>query len=419
MIRHSAVLLLATALAGSAFPARGAAQTVDPAGAASAEGPYAALVPDTVIFPSGGPRIVLLTAPGEGVAALRLAVPLREGPAEAGAGWLLKELALERMQTLARPVGAEVAAIRTPWGVAYSVVGAAADFEFLAYLLRQAVEAPDVEAPAFIETRLRLREAAARGVETPSGRVAAELRAQAAPGIPPALGSPGSLQAMDGALVRQVWLRSHQASGMTLVVSAPVVPEVVLAATRGMGAPEESAMGPLDALAPRAGRGATATQALRTWYGEAWQAMPTEDPHGPVVALLASEALRAQAVGFEVSLELWELPDRWVLAVVGGAYGRDVAPMRRAVSGTLTQVRDRLTAAEVRRAVSRVQGDLLLRSRTPAGLVSWVGRAMEAGGDPRAAADGLLSLSRVDEASTRAFVESLLTRGPVRAEVRP
>ncbi|MDP2957615.1 MAG: hypothetical protein Q8N53_14410 [Longimicrobiales bacterium] len=408
MIRLCAAILSATILAP-------AAQAQVTPGALRVAAP---LVPDTVLSPPGGPRIVLLTSPGEGVAALRLAVPLREGPPEAGAGRLLRDLALERMRTLARPVGAEVAVARTPWGIAYSVVGAAADFEYLAYLLREAVAPPDVDGPAFAEGRLRLRGATAQAVESPFHRVAADLRSQVSPGVGPLEGTPGSSQAMDGARVRELWLRTHQSSAMTLVVSAPVVPEVVLAATRAMGAPEESARPPLDTPVP-AGVRQAAPQVLRTWYGEAWAAGSGGDPHAPVVASLVASHLESQAQGFEASVELWELPERWVLAVVGAAYGRDVAAMRRAVSGAMAGARDALDASSVARATARIRSDAMQLSRTPAGLVSVVGRAMEGTGDPMAAAEGLEALLAVDAESTRRFLDGILLQPPRTAQVRP
>lgn len=402
MTRPFALLLAASVLAPSL---------------AAQSGP-SALVPDTVLAPSGGPRIVLLSAPGEGVAALRLFVPFRESALEGGAGWLIKESGLERMRTLARPVGAEVAASRTPWGIAYSVVGAAADFEHLAYLLREAVAAPDVESPAFREALRRLREATARTLETPRGRITADLRAGLSPSTPPPEGTPGSVAAMEGADVRALWLRSHQATAMTLVVSAPMVPEVILAATRGMGAPEDAAAPSLEAPAPPEPRRA-APQALRTWFGQAWSGEPAQDPHGPVVAQLVAQHLRKASAGFESAVELWELSDRWVLAVVGASYGEDAAAMRRVVSGALLATRDALESSAVDGAASRVVGELLFGARTPAGLVSVVGRAMEAGGDPMAAARQVDALRGVDAESAQRFLDDLLARSAVRAEIRP
>lgn len=408
-------LIRAAVLAGVLLPRATAAQVVTPR-PAEAPAPRSALAPDTVLAPAGGPRIVLLTSPGEGVAALRLAVPLREGSAEAGAGRLLRDLALERMRSLARPVGAEVAAARTPWGLAYSVVGAAADFEYLAYLLRRAVAPPDVEGPGFQEARLHLLGEAAEAAETPAGRVAADLRAEIAPGQRPLTGTPASVRALDGARVREVWMRTHQASAMTLVVSAPVVPEVVLAATHGMGAPEDAAGPPLDAPVPA--EQPPAPEALRSWYGEAWPA-PPGDPRSLVVASLAADRLRSAPAGMEATVELWDLPGRSALAVIGSAYGGDAQAMRRAVSGVLAGVRARLDAAAVAAAAAAVRRGLLLESRTSAGLVALVGRAMEAEGDPLAAERQRAALLSLDVGAVRALLDDLLRQAPRTAQVRP
>jgi hypothetical protein len=407
-------LIRAAILAGALLPQAAGAQ----AAPAPDPRPASVLAPDTVLAPVGGPRIVLLISPGVGVAALRLAVPLREGAAEAGAGRLLRDLALERMRSLARPVGAEVAAARTPWGLAYSVVGAAADFEYLAYLLREAVAAPDVTGPGLAEARLRLQGEAAGAVETPSGRVAADLRSQLAPGLPPLEGTPASVQALDAARVREVWLRSHQPSAMTLVVSAPVVPEVVLAATRGIGAPEESAAPPLEARAPAGSRPAAAPS-VRSWYGEAWSVAAPGDPRGAIVASLVADRLRDHSAGIEASVELWDLPDRSVLAVVGASWMRDAQAMRRSVSGALALTRDALDEGAVAGAAAQVRRDLMMVTRTPAGLVAVVGRAMEADGDPLSAARGLEALLAVDARGVRELLDQLLRQGPRTAQVRP
>ena len=408
-------VLLPSAVAGQAAVPRIATPQEVSAGTPR---PASALEPDTVLTPVGGPRIVLLPAPGVGVAALRLAVPLREGAVEAGAGQLLRALALERMRTLARPVGAQVSAARTPWGLAYSVVGATADFEYLAYLLREAVSTPDVTGPGFGEARLRLAEQAAVAVETPSGHVAAELRAQLAPGLPPLDGTPSSVRSVDAARAREVWLRSHQSSSMTLVVSAPLLPEVVLAATRGMGAPEEAAAPPPDAPAPGGARPST-PQSLRTWYGEAWTLGPSGDPRARVVASIVADRLRARGQDIEASVELWDLPDRQALAVIGSSWPRNAQALRRTVSGVLAAVHDGLDEVTVARAVARARRDLLMAARTPAGMVTTVGRATEAGGDPAAAARHAEALGSVDLASVREMVAGLLAQRPRTSQVRP
>jgi hypothetical protein len=255
-------------------------------------------------------------------------------------------------------------------------------------------------------------------VETPYGRVAADLRSQFAPGLPPLAGTPASLQALDPARVREVWLRSHQASAMTLVVSAPVVPEVVLAAIRGMGSPEESAGPPPDAPAPTRPR-AAAPPSLRSWYGEAWPLGAPSDPIGAVVASLVAQHLRARSSGIEASVELWDLPDRAVLAVVGSSWAGNAQAMRRAVSGSLRSTRDALDEGAVERAAAQARRDRMMAARTPAGLVAVVGRAMEASGDPLSAVRDVDALLAVDAASVRELLDRLVRQGPRTAQVLP
>ena len=376
-----------------------------------------AFLPDTILTAPGGPRVVVLETPGEGVAALRLSVPFRESPMEAGAGQILRDMALHRMETLARPVGVRVGVSRTPWGLAYAVEGAAADFEYMAYLLRQAVAEPDLRGPEFSEARVRLQAAAGGGQETPGGLLLSRLRSGISRGSPSLQGSPASAAAMDAGRVVGLWRRTHQASAMTLVTSAPVVPEVILAATRGIGAPESARGGPPDAPARAAPRSGAET--LRTHFGEAFAGGGVGDPHAQVAALLVARSLAEPAVPFELGVQLWELADQWVLAVTGAAYSRDAAAMRRAVSGALTRTRTALDADAVARAVAQLRRDEMLRARTPGGLVAVVGRAAEAGGEPEAAARSLQALSAVDATSLRAYLDRLIRGGPVRAEVTP
>jgi len=131
------------------------------------------------------------------------------------------------------------------------------------------------------------------------------------------------------------------------------------------------------------------------------------------------EALPRQVDGVEIVLQLRALPDRWALMVLGAAYRDDLPTMRRIVSGALAAVEGRLDAEATARATARVRRDLLYRARTPLGLVSAVGRAMEPAGDPGAAARYLAALDQVDQATVRAFLAELRADGGASAEVRP
>jgi len=379
--------------------------------------PADAFQPDTVLIVPGGPRLVLVASVDGGVAALRLSVPLDEGPSEAGAGQVLRDLALDRMRGMAGPVGARVSATRTPWGLTYTVEGAAADLEYLAYLLREAVAEPEHDALTLERSRQRLEEDVSRRYETPSGRLISDLRSASAPHLPPLGGSPATVASLDAARIRSVWWRSHHPEAMTLVVAAAVVPEVLLASLKGMGAVDSQGGPPLDAPVP-ASR-SPRPQSLRTWYGEAFAGGPPSDPHGPVAALLVSGFLPLEPQGFEAGIQLLALRDRWLLVVAGAAYPREAGAMRAAVSAALSDTRARMTPESVSAAMERLRRDFLFAARTPEGLVEQIGRALDITGSPSAASDYLSALRRVDIASLGAYLDHMISSGPATAEVTP
>jgi predicted Zn-dependent peptidase len=379
------------------------------------DGPFQ---PDTVLAVLGTPRIVLLNSVDGRLAALQLFVPLVEGPAEAGTGQVLRDLAMARMRGLAGPVGAHVSATRTPWGMTYSVEGAAADLEYLTYLLHEAVAEPEMGFVALELARQSLADAVSRAAETPAGALLASLREAAAPDLPPVHGTPGTVATLDAARVREVWWRSHAPDDLTLVVAAPVVPEVVLAAAKGMGAVGSPGGGPLDAPAPTSPR-RSRPQALRTWYGEAFVAGAPSDPMAAVVAELVAAQLESRPNGVEGGVQLLSLRDRWLLVIAGAAFTRDAQGMRDMVSQALARTRAALTPETVRQAVLGQTRSVLFAARTPEGLVSQVGRGLAITGSPDAAQDYLEALSAIHLESLAAYLDGLIESTPAKAEVLP
>ncbi len=410
------ILLAALALATPFPPSPQGASAVDSIGDPAALAP---LLPDTVIAPPGGPRIVVLGAPAPGVAAIRVSVPLVESAPEAGVGLVLRDLALVRMRGLARPVGARVGVTRTPWGLAYTVEGSAADFDYLAYLLRRAVAEPDLGKGSFDGALQEVKQREGPDRETPAGLIAVELRRAVEPGNLPLDGTLRSLTSLDTARVRDVWARTHQTSKMTVVVSASVAPEAILAAIHGLGA----SAGPADIVPiptpPPASSRPARPQTLRTWYGVAFDGGARADVRAPVAALLVSDHLRRSVHGFDARVELWDLRDRWVLTAFGAAYQPELPDMRRTVSDAVRSTADALDPDSVRTAVGRVYRSILFQARTPRGLVSVVGRWLDATGDPGAAHTFLDRLHAVDSGDMASYFTRLLSSSPVHAEVRP
>lgn len=376
----------------------------------------ASLRPDSVLTPPGGPKLIRLTAPGSGLTTLRLSVRVDETVAEAGAGQILVLLGLERARAAAAPMGARVEGARTPWGIAYTVVGASDDFDYLAYVLREAVAEPRLERIEFERARVRAREDADRLRETGSGRLSVDLRAAAVPGSAPLIGTVESIDALTATDVRDLWRRTHRRERMALVIVGAEPLELVLASLKDIGASGRAPFRPTQS--PPVAR-SSRIDVLRTWYGEAWVAGDVRDPRGAVLAALIAARLRdADATG-QTEVELWEVGSSRVLALTGAAYPAGAAAMRRSVSGLVPQIATRLAPDEVAPAVAALRFDLFHVARTPWGLAGLVGRYHDATGSADAAYQHVVELDRVDAASMRAYLQELQRRGPARAEIRP
>ena len=377
----------------------------------------AALLPDTVIMPRGGPKLIRLVAPGSALTTLRLSIPIEEAPSEAGASQILALLGLDRARAAAAPIGARIEGSRTPWGIAYTVVGATEDFDYLAYVLREAVAEPRLDRIVIERARLRVREEAQRERETASGRLAAQLRQAAVPGALPLLGTLASLDRINPASLRALWSRSHRRERMSLVLVGPEPIELVLAALGDLGSTDRT-----PPVAPTARPAADPTpkaEVLRSWYGAAWVSGDAGDPNGPVVASLIARRLRERPSAFESDVELWDVGTVRVLAVTGATYAAGAPAMRRRIEGILTEAAATVSREALTPAISALRLDLLSGARTPWGLATLVGRHHDATGDANAAYDHMTRLDEVTPESIHAYVAGLELRGHQRVELRP
>lgn len=384
-----------------------------------AQGAPDPLVPDSTFHAPGFPRIVRLPAPAPGVVTFRLSIPLTESPAEAGAGRMIEVLARERIEGPAATLGARIETGRTPWGVVYTVTGPAADLDHLVFLLREATRAPTMDEGSLHRERLALDEGLRRLEETGGGRVEAELRAAVTPGHPPIEGTRGTLPRLNGALLRDVWARTHHPEGMTLLVLGEVADPVLLATLAGLGAEAGlAAPPPLSGAAPAApspGR----VETLRQWHGRAWTATGPLDPRAALVAVLLSRHLRDEDRAYEAQIRLWETADHTVVAAIGAAYPQRAGALQTRLDRLLSATASELTDTEVREVAETARRDLLLQARTPWGRTHLVGRFLDAGMAQGAAREYVDRLGALDVTTIRGFLDQLAASRPARAEVRP
>jgi len=374
--------------------------------AARPQASEAAFTPDTVLQMPGGLRIVVLRSDPGGVAALRLSIPFVETAAEAGAGRMLAALAERRMAGVARQVGARVSASRTPWGLAYSVEGAEADLDYLAYLLRLATAQPRPENGIVELIRAELILDLERQDESPGDRLLADLRRATAPDLSPLGGSHSSVRLLDQARLRAVWQRTHLAPSMSLVAMTSASAVTLLAMLEQIGLPKVEVTEPMNA--PDSGVVNRGPPPPGSWYAEARVDHAVADPHAAVAAHLLAQNAAGSGTGLDLSVRVWQLRDRSLLVVAGTALSRPaITSLKETVRSALADFSDSLDAHQVAIAVGRVGREYRARARTPGGLVEQVGHMADRTGGSSDASLYLAGLGRVTAESLAAYLDGL------------
>lgn len=373
------------------------------------------LRPDTILRPPGGPAIAFVAAPGAPTAAIRVTVPFVESGAEAGAGYLIQLLALERTRRLGATLGVEVLANRTSSGLVYQVNGAVADFDHLAGMARELLARPESAGFTGARTRLRAMNRAER--ETPRGTLRLRLRSGMASPIPPVTGTRESLDALNPGRLGELWRASHLRGNLSVVVVADLPLEGALSALAELGE-AETASG-TDRLPGAAARTSSAPrpERIRIWYGEAYSSGDTRDPRSALLLRIANDDLEQIGREFEPHLERWELGEQSWLVLTAAAFSRNARTMRARVGSYLGNLRAALDPTLVRNARTALRSELLLRTRSPGGLAEVIGRHLDATGDADAAPDFLRRLEELDFAAMAAFLDEIAAAGAITAQV--
>lgn len=373
------------------------------------------LRPDTILRPPDGPTVAFVEATGSPAAAIRITVPFVESDSDAGAGYLIQLLALERVRRFREMLGIEVLAHRTSSGLVYRLNGAVADFDQLAGVARELVARP--VSPGFVAARTRLERMNREERETARGTLRFRLRSRMASPIPSVTGSLASLAALHPARLVERWRASHRRGNLSVVVVADLPLEAVFSALSELG---EAGPAPETGGLPEAAtRRSTAPrpERIRTWYGAAYPSGSARDPRSALLAHLANDHLQEFGGEFEPHLERWELGERSWLVLTAAAFSRNATTMRARIRGYIGDLRAALSPTVVRHARSSLRSELLLETRSPAGLAEVIGRHLDATGDADGARDYLRRLEEIDFEDMAAFLEEIAATEAITAEV--
>jgi len=374
------------------------------------------LAPDTILTPPGGPTIALFQAGAAEVVSLRVSIPLQEAVEEAGAGQVLRIQARDRMETLARRVGAEVEVQRTPRTMVYRVSGAVEDLDFLGWILREGLSPPD---PNRFESALReARTDLERRLETPEGALALRLLNALSPGAAPLQGSQGSLDRMDHGRLSAVWARSHVRSEARVVAAGRIETPVLLSVLTDLGLPDE---GPSPQLAGGGSTGQSlgSPEVIRYWVADGYPLGGASLGTGLVAARLLAGMVRDAPGDYEASVEIWEIGTRRALVLSGAAYPRSRTALSNRLSGLVGEALEQVSPGQVAEAVASLEAEVRTSVQRPTGLAEFVGAAWDRNGDPSAADAFLRELRSVDRDQVEALLRELAGQSPQRQELEP
>lgn len=364
--------------------------------------------PDTI--PSApwqeGPALVVLREPSLPVVALRVSLAADDPPGYAGAGHLVQHLQLAALEGRVARVGGRVQAVRTSDAVVYSVVGPAAELEYLAAALAAALTPP---APAPGELLVALRTLASERAaerEVAPEHVRGALRARLFPRDLSGAGTDASAARLAAAPIGEVWRAMYRLDRVTVVAVGDVEMERVRSVFRGLPPGGGGAVpARADTVRPFA---ADTPQASRAWLARGWAADGADPATLTVAGRLLRNHLRRRMTRSEVEVEHWWSHQGQALALVV-ATPDSLAPVaRRTVEGALAALRDNLDAVLVREAAAALRREMLFYARTPERMAELLGAFADRGEPADAAQRFFAAVERVSEDDVRAALELLL-----------
>ena len=381
-----------------------------------------AAAPDTVPQPPPAPAaaepvVVVLRQPALPIVALRLSLLADDPPGYAGAGHLVQHLMLPSLQERVARVGGRVQAVRTSDAVIYTVVGPAAELDYLAQSLRGVLRVPTPGTGEMLGALAVLNDERGAEREIAPQYVRSSLRATLFPGDLPAAGTESSLARLNTARMGEVWSAMYRPDRVSIVAVGDVEVDGVRRAFRDVPTGGGEAPAPLaDTVRAFA---ADTPQATRGWFGRAWTADGADPAAVTVTSRLLRNHLRRRMTRSQVDVEHWWTHDGQALALVVATPDSLRRVARPTVEGSLAALRDNLDERLVRDAAASVRREMLFFARTPERMADVIGAFADRGEGGDAAQRFYAAVDAVTEADVRAVLEQLLETEPATVEVAP
>lgn len=374
-------------------------------------------VPDLPPARAAEPAVLVLRQPALPIVALRLSLLADDPPGYAGAGHLVQHLHLPRLEERMARVGGRVQAVRTSDAVAYTVVGPAAELDYLGETLRSVLRAPAAGTTEMLTAGAELARERGAEREIASAHVRAALRARLFPADLPPAGTEAGLARLNTARLDEVWAAMYRPERVSLVAVGDVEVERVRRAFRDLPGADPGTLEPLaDTVRAFA---ADTPQATRGWFGRAWSAAGADPAALTVTARLLRNHLRRRMTRSAVDVEHWWTHHGQALALVVATPDSLVRVARGTVEGSLAALRDNLDEALVRDAAAGVRREMLFFARTPERMADVIGAFADRGEPGDAAQRFYAAVAAVTEEDVREVLALLLEQQPATVEVPP
>jgi predicted Zn-dependent peptidase len=365
-----------------------------------------------------GVSFVVHRQPAIPLVALRLAI-LSEDPAgHAGAGHLIQHLVLPTLRDQAARVGATVEMERSSDAIVYTVMGPTAELDYLAGVLRVALQPPRPSQGDLLSANRALAEERLAEWETANQHVRSALRARLFPNDLSAAGTEGSAQRLTLEAVPRLWAEMYRPERVSIVAVGDVRLADVQAAFSNIPArPTTRPLAELQdtiSLVPLA-----PAQATRGWFGLGYLAGEVDPTALSIATKLLGDDLRRRLRTAEVQAEHWWTHHGQAVVLVLSVPERDLAAARRTISTAVATVQRDLTAAKVSATARALRHEMLFYARTPDRMAQVLGNFTDREGDPDAAQSFYRTLDAAELGRVRDALEYLGEQSAVRYEIAP
>jgi predicted Zn-dependent peptidase len=365
-----------------------------------------------------GVSFVVQRQPAIPVVALRLAILTEDPAGYAGAGHLIQHLLLPTLREQAARVGGLVEMERSSDAIVYTLTGPAAELDYLAGVLRTALQTPRPgQVELLVATRALAEERLAEW-ETADQHIRSALRARLFPNDISAAGTDGSAERLTAEALPRLWTEMYRPERVSILAVGDVrLGELqtafanVPARTTARSLPELQDTISLVPLAP--------AQATRGWLSVGYLANDVDPAAISIATRLLGDDLRRRIPTAEVRAEHWWTHYGQAVVVVVSAPERDLAAARRTLSTAVSTVERDVTAARVTAAARAIRHEMLFYSRTPDRMAEVIGTFADREGDAAAAQQFYGNLEEVGADPVRDALAYLGEQSAVRYEILP